>query len=130
VPAIAGIQPEARFYHGIIFKCWKLIFSEHISKEYQRVINEYGYTAVVIIHEQNKLYAMNKYRYSDANPENVEDELAPRRNRHIVAPCKQGRANVIVTNDPGIHQRKTTILRETGARVLSLSEAQQALDAE
>lgn len=130
VPAIAGCELEARFYNGAIRKCWRVVFSEQIKDEYERVIHEYGYISTVIIHELNKLYEMNKYRFSLAEWEDVPEDLAPRKDRHIIAPCRAGHANVVVTHDRGIHQRKTKILEETGARVLSLSEAQAILDNE
>ena len=129
VPAIAGEEPEAGFYCGAIRVCWKVVLSEHIAEEYRRVINEYGYRADVVIHELNKLYAMNKYRVSGADPETVGDELAPAGDRHIVAPCKERLANLIVTHDGGILAKKARILVETGAEVLTLAEAQARLRA-
>ncbi len=124
VPALAGLEPEARFYNGAIRTCWKLVFSEQIQEEYERVINEYGYRADVVIHEMSKLYSMNKYRTSGADPNGVADELAPRKDRHIVAPCVEGKANLIVTHDHGLLERKQTIRGVTGAEVLALDEAQ------
>lgn len=129
VPAIAGIEPEARFYTSAIRTCWKLVLSDCIAEEYRKVINEYGYRADVVVLELSKLHHMNKYRHSDADPETVEEALAPRKDRHIVAPCKEGRANLIVTHDSGILEKKTLIKNATTAEVLTLAEAQRKLDA-
>lgn len=125
---MAGKEKEARFYASAIGTCWKVVFSDHISEEYQRVMESYGYPAVVVLHEMNKLYSMNKYRRSEANPETIDEDLAPRKDRHIVAPCKEGVANLIVTHDSGILAKKVRIQKATQAQVLSLTEAQARLE--
>src|SRR5260370_11677475 len=118
VRALACLEPESTFYTSAIRICWKLVISEHIAEEYRRVINEYGYPAVAVIHEINKLHSINKYRPSKADPNTVSSDLAPRKDRHIVAPCLEGRANLIVTHDGGIHEKKEKIAAATGAEVL------------
>jgi len=104
------------------------VVSEQISAEYQRVIHEYGYRAEVVLLEMFKLDHMNKYRPSTLDPELVDDDLAPRKDRHIVAPCLEGKANLIVTLDGGILEKKKRIKEATGAEVLALQEAQARLD--
>ena len=127
VRALACLEPESSFYTSAIRTCWKLVISEHIAEEYRRVINEYGYPADAVIHEINKLYSINKYRPSCADPNTVGDDLAPRKDRHIVAPCLERKANLIVTHDGGIHEKKKGITAATGAEVLYLNEAQARL---
>ena len=127
VPALASQSEEARFYACAIRKCWKFVFSQQITDEYQRVIQEYGFTGAVVIQELNKLYEMNKYRKSDGDLDRVTDDLAPRKDRHIVAPCVFGHATVIVSNDRGILQRKLQIEARTRARVFSMLDAEQLL---
>jgi len=129
VRALACLEPESTFYTSPIRICWKLVISEHIAEEYRRVINEYGYPADAVIHEINKLCSINKYRPSDADPNTVSDNLAPRKDRHIVAPCLEGKANLIVTHDGGIHEKEKRIAAVTGAEVLHLNEAQARLHA-
>jgi predicted nucleic acid-binding protein len=104
-----------------------VVVSQPITEEYQRVILEYGYRGDVVIHELNKLYAMNKYRESRADWENVPEDLAPTDDRHIVAPCMGGDANLVVTHDRGIQARKEKIRAATGADVLTLEQAQARL---
>jgi predicted nucleic acid-binding protein len=123
VRALACLEPESSFYTSAIRTCWKLVISEHIAEEYRRVINEYGYPAEAVIHEMNKLYAINKYRPSEADPNTVSDDLAPRKDRHIVAPCLEGKANLIVTHDGGILEKELKIKDVTGAEVLPLAKA-------
>jgi hypothetical protein len=78
--------------------------------------------------ELSKLYTMNKYRESDHDPELVSTHLAPRKDRHIVAPCLEGLANVLVTEDGGILERASKILELTGAKTFSLAAAFKELD--
>lgn len=129
VPALASQTEEARFYACAIRKCWKFVFSTCITQEYQRVVQEFGFTGDIVIHELNKLHAMNKYRISDGDPDIITDDLAPRKDRHIVAPCIFGHATVIVSNDRGIQSRKAKIEAESGAAVLTMSAAEEALRA-
>ncbi len=128
VRALACHQPESGFYTSAIRTCWKLVVSEQISEEYQRVIHEYGYRAEVVLLEMFKLDHMNKYRSSNLDPDLVDDDLAPRKDRHIVAPCLERKANLIVTLDDGILKKKGRIREATGAEVLGLQEAQARLD--
>lgn len=127
VRALACIEPESSFYTNAIRTCWKLVVSEEITAQYQNVIHEYGYRADVVIHEMSKLYSMNKYRASNADSNTVGDDIAPRKDRHIVAPCLEQKANLIVTHDGGILQMRQQIQHATGAEVLSLQEAQARL---
>ncbi|HEY1939569.1 MAG TPA: hypothetical protein VGJ33_16685 [Candidatus Angelobacter sp.] len=122
VPAIAGKEPEHGFYMLAIQRCWKFVFSELIVEEYQRVIQDYGFRGDVIIHELNKLHAMNKYRTSRADHHVVGEELAPRKDKHIVAAC-QDVANVLVSSDRGVLARRDTIERRLGIQVMSLEAA-------
>jgi len=128
IPALAGRDPEARFYSAAIQKCWKFVFSEDITNEYARVMRKFGFPADVVGFEISKLYAMNKYRYCEPDVEQITDELAPRKDRHIVAPCRDGHANVIVSEDRGVCQRAQVIRERLAARVLSLDAAQRELD--
>lgn len=129
VPAIAGATQEAGCYAALVRKCWKVVSSAHIAEEYQRVIRKYGYSSDAVLMEFCKLEAMNKFRECEVGLDDVGEDLAPRKDRHIVAPCKAGHADVIITHDRGLHQRKGRIFEVTRARVLSLSEAQALLDA-
>ena len=122
VPAIAGKEPQHGFYMLAIQRCWKFVFSDLIVEEYQRVIQEYGFRGEVIIHELNKLHAMNKYRTSRADHHVVDEELAPRKDKHIVAAC-QDIANVLVSSDRGVLARRDTIERRLGVQVMSLEIA-------
>lgn len=126
VPAIAGKEPEHGFYMLAIQKCWKFVFSDTIVEEYQRVIQEYGFRGDVIIHELNKLTAMNKYRKSRADHHTLDEELSPRKDKHIVAAC-QDVANVLISTDRGILARKEIIERRLGIEVLSLEAARNRL---
>jgi predicted nucleic acid-binding protein len=128
VRAIASQPNEARFYARAIQKCWKFAFSEQITEEYQRVLQVYGFRGDVVIHKLNKLHAMNKYRVSHVNPEVVPDDLAPRKDRHVIAPCLGGDANVVVSNDRGVHGCKQQIQARTKAIVLTSAEAEKMLD--
>jgi len=127
VPAIAGEEAEASLYNTAIRVCWKFLFSPELLEEYRRVINEYGYRADVVMHELNKLHAMNKCRCCAINPDEIGENLAPRKDRHVIATCKAGHADAVVTHDRGIHERKADITTEIGTQVFSLSEAQDAL---
>lgn len=128
VPAIACSEPEARFYAAAVRVCWKLVFSEPIIEEYEQLMLKYGHPFGVIRIELSKLQVLNKYRCCETDVNDIGEDLAPRKDRHIVAPCRGGYANAIITRDRGIHQRKAIILTETRARVLSLEEAQALLD--
>src|SRR5579859_1050160 len=64
VRAVASLPEEARFYAMAIRKCWKFVFSVHITDQYQEVINKYGHPGSVIQLELSKLQVMNKYRTS------------------------------------------------------------------
>ncbi len=123
VPAIAGEEREAQFYNAAIRTCWKLVVSDQIIEEYGRVIHQFGYRTDAVFLELSKLDSMNKYRCSGVNPDEVGPDLAPRKDRHIVAPCLGRDANVIVTHDGGILERKRIILETTGAQVFNLDEA-------
>ena len=122
VPAIVGKEPQHGFYMLAIQKCWKFVFSDVIVEEYQRVIQDYGFRGEVVIHALNMLYAMNKYRASRADHLIVDEELAPRKDKHIVAAC-QDVANVLVSGDRGILARKDAIERRLGVQVMSLEAA-------
>jgi predicted nucleic acid-binding protein len=122
VPAIIGKEPHHGFYMLAIRKCWKFVFSEVIVEEYQRVIQDFGFRGDVVIHALNWLYAMNKYRTSRADHRILDDELAPRKDKHIVAAC-QDVANVLVSTDRGILARKDAIERRLGVQVMSLEVA-------
>ncbi len=114
VLAVAGLKPEARFYSAAIRRCWKLVFSGQIIEEYQRVIREYGYRSEVVLLELNKLDGMNKYRHCSPELERIGAELASHDDRHVVAPCQEGQATVIVTKDSGLLGRKAATWRRLG----------------
>ena len=127
VPAIVGKEPHHGFYMLAVQKCWKFVFSESIVDEYQRVIQDYGYRGDVVIHALNWLHAMNKYRTSRADHRTLDEELAPRKDKHIVAAC-QDVANVLVSGDRGILARKDVIERRLGIQVMSLEAARSKLN--
>jgi predicted nucleic acid-binding protein len=129
VRAVASLPDEARFYAMAIRKCWKFVFSDHITEQYQAVMNKYGHSGTVIQLELAKLGAMNKYRVSMIPPESISLELAPRKDRHVVAPCVGGIANVLVTEDGGILEKRGIIKIQTGAHVVTMQEAVTALTA-
>ena len=123
VPAVAGQARESQFYNAAVRTCWKVVVSNEIIEEYTRVMNDFGYRADVILLELSKLDAMNKYRFSDADSSLVGNDLAPRKDRHIVAPCLAKHANRIVTHDGGILDKRAAIQHATGAHVLDLQQA-------
>lgn len=127
VPAISGAPEEAAFYISAIQKCWKFVFSEPISEQYQKIMHLYGYPGTAVQLELSKLFAMNKYRESTFDPEKVGLNLAPRKDRHVVAPCLERVANVLVTEDGGLLCHADVIRAASGAVVLSMSEASQEL---
>ncbi len=126
IPAFAYHDPQHAFYLMAIRKCWKFVFSDQIIEEYQRVIQNFGFRGEVVIHELNKLQAMNKCRISRADHQIVGDDLAPRKDKHIVAVC-QDIATVLVSNDRGILQRKELIEKRLGVAVHSVEMALQVL---
>ena len=124
IRALVGRKPEVQCYNALIIDGpGKLVCSKQITEQYVSVIQKYGFTAVVAWAELWKLRYMNKLRNCDANSEVIGEDLAPRKDRHIIAPCKEGFANLVVTRDGGILERKSRIESVTGARVLSLEEA-------
>ncbi len=127
VPAIAGAPDEASFYSMAIKKCWKFVFSTEISEQYQSIMRLYGYPGAAVQMELGKLYSMNKYRESKHDPALVPSHIAPRKDRHIVAPCLEGIANVLVTEDGGILEKAPAILAATGAVTLNLAAASAKL---
>lgn len=127
VPAIAAFEEEGAFYLTARRKCWKFVFSRWIIEEYERRMKIFGYPSVAILRELDTLRVMNKYRSCKMDPVDVPDELAPRKDRHIVSPCIHSGANVIVSNDGKIFERREAIHKKTGAVVLRLPEAMKAL---
>jgi hypothetical protein len=49
---------------------------------------------------------MGKYKHSTAYAGLVDEGIAPRKDKHIVAPCLQKEANTIITHDRGLLQKK------------------------
>lgn len=88
-------------------------------------MNKFGYPADAIWHELNRLYAMNKLREFGDTPGDIADDLAPRKDQHIVAPCLAGFAHYIISGDRGIIARRERIRELTGARVLNSQEAER-----
>lgn len=125
VPALAFAADEARIYALLLRKCCKVVVSEHITFQYQSVMNAWGYSGDAIFTEISRLQIMNKLRYCEEPPGNVGEDLAPRKDRHIVAPCLRGYAHYIISGDRGIKQRGDVIRERTGARVLDLAEAER-----
>jgi hypothetical protein len=95
VPALASAPQEASLYNAALFKCWKVVVSASITEEYQRVLNKLGFPGDIVYFEMSRLQVMNKLRMCECDHESLPDELAPRKDRHIVAPCVGGYANVI-----------------------------------
>jgi ribosomal protein S8 len=125
VPAMAHAPDESRVYALLLRKCCKVVVSEQITEQYCKVMNKYGFPAVAIHHEINRLGVMNKLRSCDEPAESVSEELAPRKDKHIVAPCLRGYAHYIISDDRGILARRETIRRQTGGQVLNLREAER-----
>ncbi|MGC2446486.1 MAG: PIN domain-containing protein [Candidatus Sulfotelmatobacter sp.] len=127
VPALALQDPASAFYSCAFRKCWKFVFSEEIIVEYSSVMHKLGFPATAVYIEQSRLTVWNKMRLSQASGDSLPQGLAPRKDRHIVAPCHAGDANVIVTNDSGILEKAELIHQQTGGIVLSLDGAQRML---
>jgi predicted nucleic acid-binding protein len=127
VPAFALRHPEHAFYANAIRKCWKFVFSEPILEEYQRVMKKFGFPGYVVALELQKLCAMKKCRMSRADHNIISEDLAPRKDKHIVAAC-QDIANVLVSSDRGILECKETIEQRLRVEVLSLEMATRKLD--
>jgi predicted nucleic acid-binding protein len=125
VPALAHQRDEARVYNLLLSKCCKVVVSEQITEQYESVMNKYGFPGVAIFLELSRLEVMNKLRRSDEPADAISEELAPRKDKHIVAPCINRYAHYIISDDRGILERGETIRRQTGARVLSILEAER-----
>jgi len=125
VPAMASARNEARIYSLLLRKCCKVVVSEQIIEQYRTVMNQLGYPGDAVYHEISRLQIMNKLRTSSEPEDSVPEELAPRKDRHIVAPCLNGRAHYLISGDRGILARRERISQQTGARVLDLHEAEQ-----
>jgi predicted nucleic acid-binding protein len=125
VPALAHSPEESRIYALLLRKCCKVVVSVHITEQYQAVMNKFGYPSGVILQELYRLQIMNKLRECGESPDGVSEELAPRKDRHIIAPCLNGYAHYVISGDRGIRLRRDKILEETGARVLDLREAER-----
>ena len=131
VPALAYRDTEVRLYNLLLRKCWKVVISEQIVEEYERVLRKFGQRPAVVQLELNKLHVSNKYRSCTTTLDEIEqigDDLSPRKDRHIIAPCLKRCANVLLTCDGGIHERRQRILRQCGARVLSMDDAEAELN--
>ncbi len=125
VPAMAFAPQEAHVYALLLRKCCKVVVSDHITAQYHSVMNAHGYPGDAIFHEITRLQTMNKLRKSSQNPDDVPDDLAPRKDRHIVAPCLDGGADYIISSDRGLLEKRERIRQQTGARVLDLREAER-----
>jgi|HubBroStandDraft_3_1064219.scaffolds.fasta_scaffold104940_2 predicted nucleic acid-binding protein len=124
VPAMAFAPQEAHVYALLLRKCCKVVVSDQITAQYYSVMNSRGYPGDAIFHEITRLQTMNKLRRSTHNPDDVPGDLAPRKDRHIVAPCLDGTANYIISGDRGLLEKRERIRQQTGARVLDLREAE------
>jgi predicted nucleic acid-binding protein len=129
VPAMAHSEEESRVYALLLRKCCKVVISVHITAEYQSVMNTFGYPGNMIFLEIGRLQVMNKLRECDESPDGVSEDLAPRKDKHIVAPCLRRYAHYIISGDAGIKAKRETIRRQTGARVLDLQEAEREFSA-
>jgi predicted nucleic acid-binding protein len=129
VPAMAQAHEESRVYTLLLRKCCKVVISDQIVEQYQSVMNAFGYPGAAILMELNRLQIMNKLRRCDEPPDHVSDDLAPRKDRHIVAPCLRGYAQYVISGDRGIKERRERIRQRTGARVLDLEEAEREFNA-
>ena len=129
VPAMAHFKEESRVYALLLRKCCKVVVSGDIAEEYQSVMFTFGYPGAVILQEFSRLQMMNKLRKCDESPDAVSEDLAPRKDKHIVAPCLRGYAHYIISGDGGIKAKRETIRKQTGARVLDLQEAEKEFDA-
>ncbi|MFI5088492.1 MAG: PIN domain-containing protein [Terriglobales bacterium] len=126
VPAMAHSEEESRIYALLLRKCCKVVVSTHITDEYQSVMTKFGYSGTPVLMELNRLATMNKLRECNhPPPDDIPEELAPRKDRHIIAPCMSGYANYIISTDRGIQERREEIHRRTGARVLDLDQAER-----
>lgn len=129
VPAMAYAPEESRVYALLIRKCCKVVVSEHITEQYQDVMNKFGYPGDVIFQELSRLQMMNKLRQCDESPDGVPEDLAPRKDKHIVAPCLRRYAHYIISEDGGIKAKRERIRQQTGASVLDLHEAEREFNA-
>jgi len=125
VPALAHWQDESRIYTLLLRKCCKVVISDHITEQYQSVMNDFGYPGGAIFQELSRLQMMNKLRKCDESPDGVSEDLAPRKDKHIVAPCLNGYAHYIISSDRGILEKRERIQQRTKARVLDLQEAER-----
>jgi predicted nucleic acid-binding protein len=125
VPAMASAECEARVYTLLLRKCCKVVVSQEITEQYHKVMNDFGYPGDVIFHELTRLQTMNKLRKSARDSDGLPEELAPRKDRHIVAPCLDGSVKYLISSDRGILARRDAILTQTGTRVLDLQEAER-----
>jgi len=122
---MAHSDRESRIYALLLRKCCKVVVSTHITDEYQSVMTKFGYSGNPVLMELLRLGAMNKLRECNhPPPDDIPDELAPRKDRHIIAPCVSGYAHYIISTDRGIQERREAIERQTGARVLNLEQAE------
>jgi hypothetical protein len=122
---MAHAQEESRVYALLLRKCCKVVISGHITAEYQSVMNTFGYPGNMIFLEIGRLQIMNKLRECDESPDGVSEDLAPRKDKHIVAPCLRRYAHYIISGDAGIKEKGETIRIRTGAKVLDLHEAER-----
>jgi predicted nucleic acid-binding protein len=129
VLAMAHAQEESRVYSLLLRKCCKVVVSGQITEEYQSVMNKFGYPGNTIFQELSRLKMMNKLRECDESPDSVSEDLAPRKDKHIVAPCLRGYTHYIISTDGGIKAKGESIRRHTGARVLDLQEAEREFNA-
>lgn len=125
VPALAHREEESRVYSLLLRKCCKVVISPHITEQYQTVMNKWGYSGAVIFQELSRLQIMNKLRECNEPPDGVSEDLAPRKDKHIVAPCLNGYAHYIISGERGIQERRERIRQKTGACVLDLHEAER-----
>ncbi len=107
---------------------WVIVVNDALIDEYIRVVTKYGFPASVVHSELWKLREMKRLRTSKAAWEDIGEDLAPRKDRHIVGPARSREASRIVTRDRGVHALKDNIRRVTKAIVLSPAEATKEVE--
>lgn len=101
VRAIAGKKPESTALSTLVEVCHCLAVSDEIMDQYKSVIREYGFTALVVILEGEKLRAMGMLRHLDSEILNSVDldVNVNHKDRLLVKAAVACRARYLVSSD-------------------------------